>query len=88
MALDHIRDYTHKQPVHPETLSFLMGAAGFQRVELRYLAPVADSEKLHHLTMPPGLPLSEVVDALNVNVDRLNTLLFSFQDYAAVGRRP
>ena len=38
--------------------------------------------------MPPGLPLSEVVDALNVNVDRLNTLLFSFQDYAAVGRRP
>ena len=84
----YIRDYTHKQPVHPETLSFLMGAAGFQRVELRYLAPVADSEKLHHLTMPPGLPLSEVVDALNVNVDRLNTLLFSFQDYAAVGRRP
>ena len=84
----YIRDYTHKQPVHPETLSFLMSAAGFERVELRYLAPVAESEKLQHLTTPPGLPLSDVVEALNLNVDRLNTLLFSFQDYAAVGRRP
>ncbi|MDO8794613.1 MAG: methionine biosynthesis protein MetW [Vicinamibacterales bacterium] len=84
----YIRDYTHKQPVHPDTLSFLMGAAGFERVELRYLSPVAESEKLQHLTTPPGLPLSDVVEALNLNVDRLNTLLFSFQDYAAVGRRP
>ena len=84
----YIRDYTHKQPVHPETLSFLMGAAGFPRVELRYLSPVADSEKLTRLTTAPETPLSDTVEALNRNVDRLNTLLFSFQDYAAVGRRP
>ncbi|MEQ1895943.1 MAG: methyltransferase domain-containing protein [Vicinamibacterales bacterium] len=84
----YIRDYTHKQPVHPETLSFLMGAAGFQKVELRYLSPVADTEKLQRLTTPPDTPLFEVVDAVNVNIDRINTLLFSFQDYAAVGRRP
>lgn len=85
----YIRDYTHKQPVHPETLSFLMGAAGFVRVDLRYLSPVADTEKLRHLTATtPDTPLADVVEAFNLNVDRLNTLLFSFQDYAAVGRRP
>ena len=84
----YIRDYTHKQPVHPETLSFLMSAAGFQKVELRFLSPVPDTEKLQRLTTPPDTPLSDVVNALNLNVDRLNTLLFSFQDYAAVGRRP
>ena len=84
----YIRDYTHKQPLHPETLGFLLGASGFQRVDLRYLAPVADSQKLQRLAALPGTPLADVVEALNANLDRLNGLLFACQDYAAIGHRP
>ncbi len=84
----YIRDYTHRQPLHPETLGFLLEAAGFQRVELRYLSPVADSQKLQRLTATAGTPLADVAEALNANLDRLNGLLFASQDYAAIGRRP
>ncbi|MGE3578263.1 MAG: class I SAM-dependent methyltransferase [Vicinamibacterales bacterium] len=84
----YIRDYTHRQPLHPETLGFLLEAAGFQRVELRYLSPVADAQKLQRLTTAAGTPLADVAEALNANLDRLNGLLFAPQDYAAIGRRP
>lgn len=84
----YIRDYTHRQPLHPETLGFLLEASGFQRVELRYLSPVADSQKLQRLTTAAGTPLADVAEALNANLDRLNGLLFASQDYAAIGRRP
>jgi SAM-dependent methyltransferase len=84
----YIRDYTHKQPLHPETLSFLLEASGFQRVELRYLAPVPDDGKLERVPSAPNLPFPDVLNALNANVDRLNGLLFAHQDYAAIGHRP
>jgi len=32
--------------------------------------------------------LGTVVDTLNANVERLNSLLFTWLDYAAIGRRP
>src|SRR5438046_9744133 len=34
----YIRDITHVRPIHPETLQFLLRAAGFARVEVRYSA--------------------------------------------------
>ena len=84
----YIRDYTHKQPLHPETLAFLASAAGFQQVEIRFLSPVAERQKLQRLDVVPGSPLGDLAESLNTNVDRLNGLLFSFQDYAAIGHRP
>ena len=84
----YIRDYTHRQPLHPETLGFLLEASGFNRVELRYASPVPDSQRLQHVTAAPGTPLADVAEALNANLDRLNGLLFASQDYAAIGRRP
>ena len=35
-----------------------------------------------------GLALGDSVETLNANVERLNRLLFTWLDYAAVGRRP
>jgi hypothetical protein len=32
--------------------------------------------------------LGDAAEALNANVDKLNSLLFTYLDYAAVGRRP
>jgi SAM-dependent methyltransferase len=82
----YIRDLTHVRPVHPETLQFLLVAAGFQRVEIRYRSPYPEHEKLQPLA--PHTSLGDVVDTLNANVERINRLLFTWLDYAAVGRRP
>ena len=82
----YIRDITHVQPLHPDTLKFLLIASGFQQIEIRYRAPYPEHEKLQPL--PASLPLGDSVDTLNANVEKLNRLLFTHLDYAAVARRP
>jgi O-antigen chain-terminating methyltransferase len=81
----YIRDITHVRPVHPETLQYLLVASGFQQVDIRYRSPCPDPDKLQRLEAQPSL--GTAVDTLNANVDRLNRLLFSWLDYAVVGRR-
>jgi 2-polyprenyl-3-methyl-5-hydroxy-6-metoxy-1,4-benzoquinol methylase len=81
----YVRDITHVRPLHPDTLKFLLIATGFQQVEVRYRAPYPDHEKLQRLASPG---LGDVAETLNANVDKLNSLLFTYLDYAAVGRRP
>ena len=78
----YIRDLTHVRPLHPDTLSYLLTAHGFQEVTVRYSAPYPQRDKLVKV---PGEGLVE--DALNANADKLNTLLFGDMDYAAIGRR-
>lgn len=76
------RDPTHVRPVHPDTLAFLCESAGFSSAEIRRLSPVPDSERL---VAPTGEDvLSEQVRGV---VDRLNDLLYGFQDYAVIARR-
>ena len=81
----YVRDITHVRPLHPDTLTFLLVAAGFQDVEVRYRAPYPEQEKLQRVVAPV---LGDAAEALNANVDKLNSLLFTYLDYAAVGRRP
>jgi O-antigen chain-terminating methyltransferase len=81
----YIRDLTHVRPVHPETLQYLLVATGFQRVEIRYRSPYPDHEKLQPIG--PHTSLGDVADTLDANVERINRLLFTWLDYAAVGQR-
>ena len=90
----YIRDLTHVRPVHPDTLKYLLVATGFQHVEIRYRAPYPEAEKLQAIpSMPPAAAaanavLAESIDTLNANVEKINRLLFTYLDYAAVARRP
>jgi O-antigen chain-terminating methyltransferase len=85
----YIRDITHVRPLHPDTLQYLLRASGFQKVTSRYSAPYPDELKLQKV---PGasvetagqLAMAEVV---NDNVTKLNSLLFTHLDYAAIGER-
>ena len=76
------RDLSHVQPIHPETMKFLLEATGFQRVEIKPLAPVDPA-----LRVPPLPSADPAVAAFNQGIDRLNALLFGFQDYAILGWR-
>jgi SAM-dependent methyltransferase len=85
----YIRDLTHVRPVHPDTLTYLLVATGFQRVEIRYRAPYPEADKLQALAHGSGAPtsLDDMIETLNANVEKINRLLFTYLDYAAVGWR-
>jgi SAM-dependent methyltransferase len=84
----YIRDITHAQPIHPETLSYLASASGFVNVNLRYSAPFSEPEKLQAAPGETADPvLRHAIDTYNANVDKLNSLLFTYRDYAVIGER-
>jgi O-antigen chain-terminating methyltransferase len=89
----YLRDFTHVWPVHPETLQYLLQAAGFNRVEIRYTAQAPDSVRMRGVD-PASLTgvdaataraLKTLADACNAHASILNSLLFSYMDYSAVG---
>jgi 2-polyprenyl-3-methyl-5-hydroxy-6-metoxy-1,4-benzoquinol methylase len=80
----YIRDLTHVRPVHPDTLKYLLIATGFQHVDIKYRAPYPQSEKLQPVVAPS---LGDLVETLNANVEKINRLLFTHLDYAAIGLR-
>jgi SAM-dependent methyltransferase len=84
----YVRDLTHVRPVHPDTLKYLLIATGFQRVEIDYRAPYPEADKLQHAAIrDAGAGMSDAVETINANVDKINRLLFTYMDYAAIGRR-
>jgi 2-polyprenyl-3-methyl-5-hydroxy-6-metoxy-1,4-benzoquinol methylase len=82
----YIRDITHVRPLHPETLKYLMIATGLQRLDIRYRVPYPEHEKLQPIA--PNAALADSVETLNGNVEKINRLLFTYLDYAAIGYRP
>jgi SAM-dependent methyltransferase len=92
----YIRDFTHVRPVHPETLQYLLRASGFERVEIRYSAPVPEHMKMRAVDLPAEIlgstersaaALVGVAHTVNANAAILNNLMFTHLDYAAIGRR-
>ena len=82
----YIRDITHVRALHPDTLQYLLIAAGFQRVDIRYRSPYPEADKLQPVVGRGGP--GDWAGTLNANVQKLNSLLFTWLDYAAVGYRP
>jgi hypothetical protein len=82
----YIRDITHVRPLHPDTLQYLVTASGFQKVSVRYTAPFPEPSKLQTVLSSPGR-LDSVESVFNENVRKLNDLLFTYLDYAAIGER-
>ena len=80
----YIRDITHVRPLHPETLKYLLVASGFEHVEIRFRSPYPEHEKLQRVA---GAALGDAADVLNANAEKINRLLFTHLDYAAVARR-
>jgi O-antigen chain-terminating methyltransferase len=82
-------DISHKRPVHPETLQYLMSAAGFRESEKKFFSPVSDEGRLQKIQDTPGLNESvrENIVVYNHNIDTLNSLLFGAQDYAIIAKK-
>lgn len=86
----YIRDLTHVRPLHPDTLQYLVRASGFQQVRVEYKSPIAEGARLQPVGRPPADAsplLVELADTFNENVSKLNARMFTYQDYAAIGRK-
>lgn len=84
----YIRDISHVRPLHPDTLTYLLVAAGFQRVEVRYRAPFPEHAKLQTVAAAQGAGSGPaMVETFNENMSKLNALMFTYFDYAAIGER-
>jgi SAM-dependent methyltransferase len=74
-------DLSHRLPVHPLALQFLLESSGFEDVRIIYGSGL-DEEKLR------ALPAADERAAiLNDDIDRLNRLLYAAPEYAAAGRK-
>lgn len=72
-------DLTHQNPIHPQTLKFLLESSGFEDVAIQYSDPLEEEQLL-------ALPAADETAALlNRNIDSLNKLLYSPPNYAAIG---
>ena len=90
----YLRDITHRQALHPDTLQYLVQTSGFTSVDVRFREPVRDSDRLDGLSpvetesvVARRPELGNLVAAVNAHADKLNARLFSSMDYAVVARR-
>ena len=83
----YIRDITHRWPLHPETLQYLVTASGFTRASIEFRSPVPQQDRLQPVAMPAGAAAAdtELVEAFNANVEKLNARIFTYMDYAVIG---
>jgi SAM-dependent methyltransferase len=75
------KDPSHTRPLHPDMMQFLFETTGFEDVELRFSAPVSAGAWVPPLDAPAANR-----EQFNEGLERLNRLLYGFQDYAIIGR--
>ncbi|MBZ0111117.1 MAG: class I SAM-dependent methyltransferase [Thermoanaerobaculia bacterium] len=81
-------DPTHVRPVHPEYLASVARSAGFESVERLDLRPFPTRDRLPEVSNADvGEELHSTVEQIHRLRDRLDDLLFGFQDYAIVARK-
>jgi SAM-dependent methyltransferase len=86
----YLRDITHRQALHPDTLRYLVQTSGFTSVDVRFRSPIGDGDRLPRIAgaeAPDDPRTATLVAAINAHADTLNARLFSSMDYAVIARR-
>ncbi len=78
-------DMSHDKPIHPLAVHFVLERIGFSSVRIEYLNPFPADHKLKKIEADNSSEIGfDIVSEYNVNVDKLNGILYSHQDYAVV----
>ncbi|RJQ33032.1 MAG: class I SAM-dependent methyltransferase [Actinobacteria bacterium] len=83
-----IMDLSHVKPLHPATLNFLFESNHFEEVKVTFLTPHEESAKLSKISVQ-GLDEQHlrISELLNSNTEKLNQLLFGYQEYAVIAKK-
>jgi O-antigen chain-terminating methyltransferase len=83
------KDLSHVKPVHPETFKFLLESVGFREIQFKFFSPFPEASKLSKLTIIDGTSYEEKerLEVINQNIDKLNSLLYGYQDYAVIAKK-
>ena len=76
-------DPSHKTPIHPKTLEYILKEAGFSNVDIIFTENSKIGYRLPLLNAAGVANLSEFNDGINC----LSDLIFGSQDYAIVARK-
>lgn len=90
LSSHYFRDPTHVQPLHPETLEYVLSLNGLVKDEIKFLSELPESNQLLTLGMEESMPVrwQELISRYNHNVSRLNNIIFGFMDYCIVAKKP
>lgn len=82
-------DMTHKKPIHPATLKFLLTSVGFRDLDTMFFSPVSEEETLKKVPLNDKLDewAKKYLDTYNHNIEKLNGILYGAQDYAVIGKK-
>ena len=82
-------DMTHKKPIHPETLKFLLTSVGFRDLDTKFLSPVSEEARLQKVPINSGVEewVKNYLGTYNQNIEKLNNILYGAQDYAVIGKK-
>jgi 2-polyprenyl-3-methyl-5-hydroxy-6-metoxy-1,4-benzoquinol methylase len=81
-------DMTHKRPMHPETLKFLLGYMAFREIETRFSSPLPEKMRLKKVGVDARDGKNSILaETLNQNNEMLNQVLFGAQDYMVTGKK-
>ncbi len=83
-------DMSHKKPVHPATLEFLLEYIGFRDVEIKFFSFIPDEDRLRKIDIEEMITNDrekQAKEIYNHNIDMLNNILYGPQDYAAIGKK-
>jgi O-antigen chain-terminating methyltransferase len=85
MAWGFYLDFSHLWPCHPEAMRYLLESMRFREVRLEFSAPV-DAQASVPLVQDASLFGAET-ERFNRAAQRLNELIFGYQDYAVIGHK-
>ncbi len=82
-------DPSHIKPVHPETTRFILGSTGFSDIRFEFFSPISEEARLSKIKLDKKMSLKEKnrYELLNQNIEKLNKLLYGYQDYAVIAKK-
>jgi SAM-dependent methyltransferase len=88
-AASFYMDLSHVKPIHPETIKFLLESAGFREIQFKFFSPFPDVSRLSTLKISDSMNGDEKarLEAMNQNMEKLNSLLYGYQDYAVIAKK-
>lgn len=82
------KDLSHVRLIPSETLKFLLESAGFRNIDVKLLNISQDERVLDKFVIDDKNEESNKnIDIMNKNIDKLNLLLFGYQDYAIIAKK-